>query len=156
MASDASIKRVEELSVFSSHLQGFCDSMISNGTAFANVMVQKQEELRGKERIADEMVKDLEKAENEAEHAMANCPSEEYILHEQLYKEYIKLHEQLTRARRLQGEIHQNVTVASFAVRHIMELVKQFQNNSKELIGQGREFLKKASVQLQQYKEKSI
>ena len=103
MAADASIKRTEELLVFSSFLQSFCDSLVNNGNAFSVLMIQKLEQLKNIQKGAMEVVEQLEEQEREAERAMSARPMGKD------YPDRVKIchaiHDKVLAARRYLGTI---------------------------------------------------
>lgn len=151
MASDASIKRVEELGLYSSHLQGFCDSLVKNGTSFSNLMMQKLQNLRSNMREADDIVQKLREAELEAERQLAYRNDDSDL--GMLQQRYVRIHDKLTTARRLQSEIRSKISGAQGVVMFMTEQTREFQNDIKQQIEGGRQMLKKAAVQLADYKE---
>lgn len=153
MASDASVKRVEELNIYSSHLQGFCDSMVKNGTAYSNLMVQKLEELARKVKQAESIVLSLKKVETVAENELAYRKSDDK--YKELLASFKEKHDDLIEANRLLADLKAKLNVAQGAVRIIIDETKGFQDDVKINIEQGRKVLRNATVQLEQYKELS-
>lgn len=151
MASDASIKRVEELGVYSSHLQGFCDSMVKNGTGFVNVMAQKFQILSQSIKEAEEIVKMLRQADLEAENQLAFRKEGSDLA--MLQQQYNKAHDKLVTANHLLSELRSKVNVARGAVMVMSENTRSFQFETNQKIESGRQTLKKAADQLMQYKE---
>lgn len=151
MASDASIKRVGELGYYSTHLQGFCDSLVKNGTAFSNLMTQKVEEMNHKLKAAQEILKELRSAELEAERDLASNATAENL--GELQQRYAKAHDDAMTARRLLSDLQAKFNVARSTVMYMMEQTKSFQTETKQKIDDGRKLLRNAAMQLQQYEE---
>ena len=151
MAADASVKRTDEIRVFSSYLQSFCDSFDKNGTALTNLMVQKIEPLKKAQKQAEEIVKQLEKRALEAENALAAHPmGEEYPIY---YRAFHELHEKVVTGHRLLGDMKSKINIAQHSIRCIVEDTKKMQTETKQIISDGRTFLGNAYNQLKQYQE---
>lgn len=151
MANDASIKHIDELAVYSNHLQDFCDSMMKNGSVYSNLMAQKLEELQKKKKEAEDLVKELSAAAIDAENALAyRHDDDDRVV---LLRVFQELHDRSVRARELLGEINLMIVQAQGAVRCIIEKTRSIQNDVKVNIEQGRTMLKKSQIQLEQYRE---
>lgn len=149
--ADASIKHIEELAVYSNHLQGFCDSMVKNGTAYSNLMTQKLEELQKKKKEAEELVKELSEAAVEAENALAYRQDDDGRA--DLLRAFQELHDKSVRAKKLLSDINLMIVQAQGAVRCIIEKTRGIQDEVKSNIEQGRNLLKKSQIQLERYRE---
>jgi len=151
MAADASVKRTDEILVFSSFLQSFCDSMVKNGTSFSNLMAQKLEQLKRVQKQAINLVEVLKKQERLAEKAIAARPMrDDYPM---LLTAYHDQHRKVLDAEMQLGKINEQVHVAQFAVLRIINETRSFQIETKKIIDDGRSFLEKAHDQLKLYQE---
>ena len=151
MAADASVKRTEELLVFSSFLQSFCDSMAKNGNSFSVLMTQKLEQLKNIQKGAIEVVEQLKEQEREAERAVAARPMREDYFDR--VKACHAIHDKVLAAKRYLGTINLQVQVAQSAVLCIIEDTKMFQDETKVIIDKGRNLLGEAYTQLKLYQK---
>lgn len=153
MAADAKIQRVEELAAYSNHLGGFIESMSKNFTSFNNVMMQKLEVLRRKLRQAEEMEAEAIAEWKQKENELAYCSSEEVEQRRKLLAELKDAEHKKGAAQRMKSEISTLYNVAVGEVRCMHDNTQLIQNKLRDNIAKGRQFLKNASVQLEQYKD---
>lgn len=155
MAADAKIQRVEELAAYSNHLGGFIESMSKNFISFNNVMMQKLEVLRKKVRKAEDLYAEAIAECTQCEREMAYCSSEDV---EERRRLKIKLDEAIHKrldAQQLKSLVGSQYNVAQGAVRCMLDNTQMIQKKLREDIAKGRQLLKNASVQLEQYKDNS-
>lgn len=155
MAADAKIQRVEELAAYSNHLGSFIESMSKNFTSFNNVMMQKLEVLRQKLRKVEEREAEAIAECTQCEKDFAYCSSGDV---EERRRLKIKLDEAIHKrldAQQMKSEVFSQYNVAQGAVRCMLDNTQMIQKKLREDIVKGRQLLKNASVQLEQYKDNS-
>lgn len=155
MAADAKIQRVEELAAYSNHLGGFIESMSKNFVSFNNVMMQKLEQLRIKVRKAEELEAEAKAECVECEREMAYCSSEDVERRRELAMELREATRKRLAAQEMRSTVSSQYNVAQGAVRCMLDNTQMVQKNLREDIAKGRQLLKNASVQLEQYKDNS-
>lgn len=155
MAVDAKIQKVEELIAYSKHLGSFIESMSENCASFNNVMMQKLQVLRQKEKEAIEIEMKATTEWRSIYHQFVSCSSEEYEQKSELALKLTRAERKKNAAQRLCHIVKQEVGVARGAVMCMHENTQMVQKNLKNNIDKGRYILKNASLQLEQYKENS-
>lgn len=153
MANDAKIQQVEELAAYSKQLGNFTESMAKNFATFNNVMMQKLEVLRKKRNKAEEIEAEAIREYTEAFKEYSYCPEEDREERKSLRVKLRKAEQKKLAAQRMKNVVKSQYGVAQGMVRAMLDDSKMFQNKLSNNITNGRNFLSKASVQLEQYKE---
>lgn len=154
MAADVSVQRIEELTMYSSYLQNFIEAEIRNCTALTDLMAQKLQQLVKEQQKAQQKLAAIEEECRAFDNFYASVAGRNdcYNLRD-LQDEKRELEQKKQQAANCCREINSQVLVAKNAVMTIMERTKEFQNKISERIEAGRGFLKKSTIQLQQYKD---
>ena len=155
MATDAKIQRVEELAAYSNHLGNFIESMSKNFTSFNNVMMQKLQVLRQKEKEAMEIETEATTEWKELFREFVSCPSEDARRKADLANKLTRAERKKIAAQRLCSIVKREVGVAKGVARCMLDDSYTIHNKLRNNISKGRNFLKNASVQLEQYKDNS-
>ena len=155
MAADAKIQRVEELAAYSNHLGGFIESMSKNFTSFNNVMMQKLEVLRQKLRKVEEMEAEAIAEWKQIENELAYCSSEDVEERRKLLVKLKEAEHKKGAAQLMKSEVFSQYVVAQGAVRCMLDNTQIIQKKLRDDIAKGRQLLKNASIQLEQYKDNS-
>ncbi|MBR3758337.1 MAG: hypothetical protein IKK62_07920 [Bacteroidaceae bacterium] len=155
MAADAKVQKVEELAAYSNHLGGFIESMSKNFISFNNVMMQKLEELRKKLRKAEEMCAEATTECSQCERDLAYCSSDNNEVKRNLK---IRLDYAINKrldAQQMRSLVSSQYNVAQGVLRCMLDDTQVIQKKLRDDIAKGRQLLKNASIQLEQYKDNS-
>lgn len=155
MAEDARIRKIEELLAYSNHLGSFIQSMSMNFNSFNNVLMQKLQSLRQKEKEAIEIEAEAIAEWRELFRQYASCTSREVEKKSLLLKELSKAEQKRNAAQRLCTIVKQQVIVAKGAVQCMNDNTQTIQNKLRNNIDKGQHILKNAVMQLEKYKENS-
>lgn len=155
MAADAKIQRVEELVAYSRHLGNFIESMSKNFTSFNNVMMQKLQTLRQKEKEAIELEAKATVEWRDIYRQFVSCPSSEADEKSDLAIRLTEAERKKNAAQRMCSIVRQQVGVAKGAVCCMNDNTQTVQKKLRENIDKGVNVLKNASIQLGQYKDYS-
>ena len=118
-------------------------------------MIQNLEQLRIKVRKTEELEAKAKAECVEYERKMAYCSSEDVERRRELAMELREATRKRLAAQEMRSTVSSQYNVAQGAVRCMLDNTQMVQKNLREDIAKGRQLLKNASVQLEQYKDNS-
>lgn len=153
MAADAKIQRVEELMLYSNCLGNFLESISKNMNAFDCIMMQKLESLRKIKLEAEEIEKNAIAECSDCERTLAYCPASEVERRRELSIRYREAEHKKLLAQKTRDEVSSLYNVAQGSIRCMLDNTKIVKKHMHSDIEKGRDLLKKASQNLDDYKK---